>query len=521
LSKVITAFNDSKESSHYNIGGNSVIIINSDCFRKWQSLNGRNIVIGLLTRFRIEGLHNIYTFDIPIVENKLVLVGENGTGKSTVANFIYFFLTRQWSRMLDYQFRSVLAVIDGKEFQVSRDEIDDYTTIDSRLTRRLSPRMVREIERMLTEQSLENVPESRKEAIEYLRSTGLPSIAVDYFLHLSDEDSAFTKFKDIEKQLIEITNAQTLYLPTYRRIEQELSAILPKHFLTELERRHEYERIQYQIARSIESNYEELVQFGMDDVEQIILHKMNQIKDKVRTDLNKLTGVHLRDVIQRAYQKVDPRKIISLDEATIRDIFSRTQEILFERDQKELQEIIEKIKTSKDVDNEDKVVAHFLIQLIELYEKQQEDERDVREFIEVCNAYFSEEKRFIYDNQNFEMYIRQQLKEDNSRKIEMKMLSSGEKQVVSLFSHIYLSGQKDYFVIIDEPELSISVLWQKRLLPDILKKCNGLIAVTHSPFIFDNELKRYAHSLEEFTEIFEYDFDSEDHEFLDVDEIPF
>ena len=90
------------------------------------------------------------------------------------------------------------------------------------------------------------------------------------------------------------------------------------------------------------------------------------------------------------------------------------------------------------------------------------------------------------------------------------MLSSGEKQVVSLFSHIYLSGKKNYFVIIDEPELSISVLWQKRLLPDILKKCSGLIAVTHSPFIFDNELKRYAHSLEGFTEIFEYDLELED-----------
>ncbi len=99
-------------------------------------------MIGSLTRFRIEGLHNLYTFDIPIADNKLVLVGENGTGKSTVANFIYFFLTRQWDRMLEYQFRNVLAVIDDTEIQVSRDEIDDYTTIDTRLTRRFPTRVV-------------------------------------------------------------------------------------------------------------------------------------------------------------------------------------------------------------------------------------------------------------------------------------------------------------------------------------------------------------------------------------------
>jgi hypothetical protein len=41
--------------------------------------------------------------------------------------------------------------------------------------------------------------------------------------------------------------------------------------------------------------------------------------------------------------------------------------------------------------------------------------------------------------------------------LAMRTLSSGEKQIVSLFSHLYLSGQQLFFVIIDEPELSLSV----------------------------------------------------------------
>jgi ABC-type uncharacterized transport system ATPase subunit len=45
---------------------------------------------GILSRFRIEALHQTRTIDVKIADNKLVLVGENGTGKSTVANFIYF-----------------------------------------------------------------------------------------------------------------------------------------------------------------------------------------------------------------------------------------------------------------------------------------------------------------------------------------------------------------------------------------------------------------------------------------------
>lgn len=46
-------------------------------------------------------------------------------------------------------------------------------------------------------------------------------------------------------------------------------------------------------------------------------------------------------------------------------------------------------------------------------------------------------------------------------------------------------------MLIDEPELSLSVPWQKKFLPDILsaESCAGLFAVTHSPFVFDNNLR--------------------------------
>ena len=111
-------------------------------------------------------------------------------------------------------------------------------------------------------------------------------------------------------------------------------------------------------------------------------------------------------------------------------------------------------------------------------------------------------KELVYDNLAFEISIKQMTKGKPPQTILMRMLSSGEKQIVSLFSHIYFSGQSGYFVVIDEPELSLSVPWQKRFLPDIIAtdKCEGLIAVTHSPFIFENQLDPFTHSIEEFAE---------------------
>ena len=84
----------------------------------------------------------------------------------------------------------------------------------------------------------------------------------------------------------------------------------------------------------------------------------------------------------------------------------------------------------------------------------------------------------------------------SSEYITLNSLSSGEKQIVSLFAKLYLEDSGKSIVIIDEPELSLSIRWQKMLLPDIMRSnnCGLLLTVTHSPFIFENE----------------YDFDAQD-----------
>jgi predicted ATP-binding protein involved in virulence len=48
--------------------------------------------------------------------------------------------------------------------------------------------------------------------------------------------------------------------------------------------------------------------------------------------------------------------------------------------------------------------------------------------------------------------------------------------------------------LIDEPELSLSIDWQQKILVDIASapSCQQLLAITHSPFIFDNVLDECA-----------------------------
>jgi predicted ATPase len=68
--------------------------------------------------------------------------------------------------------------------------------------------------------------------------------------------------------------------------------------------------------------------------------------------------------------------------------------------------------------------------------------------------------------------------------ISSDKLSAGEKQMLSFLCYnVFSEGMA---IFIDEPELSLHVDWQRRLLPTLLKQGqkNQFFVATHSPFIY-------------------------------------
>jgi predicted ATPase len=68
--------------------------------------------------------------------------------------------------------------------------------------------------------------------------------------------------------------------------------------------------------------------------------------------------------------------------------------------------------------------------------------------------------------------------------ISSEMLSSGEKQMLSFLC--YNAFSSDVPILIDEPELSLHVDWQRILFPTLLAQGtnNQFLIATHSPFIY-------------------------------------
>lgn len=446
-----------------------------------------------IIRFKINKLYKLSNYEIELKSNKLILIGENGSSKTTIIKILFYTLSTQWSKLSKYDFNNIEININDDNIKITKEDIDSILVIDERFLRRIPPRIRKELMNLSNLSETDNI-----EKINYLSRKY--NISIDY--PIDDEldlDENLISKSESYKKLMNITSriknhlegTHIMYLPTYRRIEQELKVVLGGRIDdSEYRSRRVY-------TQNNNRNYTELVEFGMNDVIDSKDKTLNDLKDYFRNSLNQLTLGYLGDVVDEKYKLIDESYLNDIDDETITNIMRRVDENILSSELKnKLRGSIDKIKKTGSKTVHDKVVCHYFSKLLKSHKELEGKEVNMRNFVAVCTKYLKN-KTIVYDNTNFTFSI---ISNIHQQSISFNQLSSGEKQIVSLFSHLYLDGDRKYFVLIDEPELSLSVKWQKQFLSDITKGefCLGIVAVTHSPFIFDNELDSYAHAIEEF-----------------------
>lgn len=98
------------------------------------------------------------------------------------------------------------------------------------------------------------------------------------------------------------------------------------------------------------------------------------------------------------------------------------------------------------------------------------------------NSFVTILKEFITDK-NFEFNAGELIVNGVYGNISNASLSSGEKQLLILFIETLLQKKQPYIFITDEPELSLHIAWQRKIIPAIksLNPNAQIIAATHSP----------------------------------------
>lgn len=457
-----------------------------------------------IERFAIWNLFGEYNIDMKIQENTLLLVGENGSGKSTILNALYYLLTQQWIKLASVPCDKIDIVIDGQKFELKPSALANAVRQGNagHYQEHSSAPNSRRFRFAVSEREKSHWIQNPDRLFELAIRHGVSvDFATDYLLGSESErptQLVLPAMKPIHDALEAGMKSQILFLPTYRRIERELEHIF-KDIRIERDTRSFHRR------SSHTGGYIELVEFGMKDVEHSFKDHAQSLDRTFRLDLNRLTGSYLRDVIRSAYLSNDASyESIRSTDVPLESLIARMGPILPTTERNDLLAVVQRIRQAKEVQATDRVIAHFLSMLVSLHAQQQEREQRVRGLVNVCNRYL-QGKRLVFDDFQFELRFELtredvHVPEGDDKKLSPKNLSSGEKQIVSLFTHMYLNEADSYFVLIDEPELSISVDWQRNFLSDIKNSglCSGLIAVTHSPFVFDNDLSGFAHSIHEF-----------------------
>lgn len=439
--------------------------------------------------FRVTGLHGNRTLEVPFTDNRVVLAGINGLGKTTVMTLLYLLLSKQWRRLLEFRFVSLELVFDSGPFELTFDELREAYLAPLKRVRDMVPAEVSErLERhpelfaRLMSAPADTSDHFRRLARTLDISPSLAERLTDMVQFWAREAPSQHTFLDTKRQRIaDEVKEQVVYLPTYRRIERDLRDIFPSV--------EEQVRTKRRYAPGRPLPFIELVEFGMEDVARTFERVEQELETTARSSLTLLVGTYLRAVIRGEVQASLTSSLQQLDDATVQRILGRVEEnTLSDHEKTVLRSGISRwrMDPAHAIREDEKYIAHFVTQLVALDRTLREKEAPVIAFRDVCNGYLRQ-KEIVYDERAYSISV----KASGSSTLSLSSLSSGEKQIVSLFSHLFLDRRSAFIVLIDEPELSLSVDWQRKLLPDVLEsgRCVLLAAATHSPFIFENSLE--------------------------------
>lgn len=413
-----------------------------------------------IEKVKIEDFWGDKTITIKLKDDVNFLIGVNGSGKTTIINLIAATLKADFSTLDRFQFKKIHIslkpqISDSKSKKTAFIEVEKIDKVNSPY-----PNIIFKIKRY-------NDNEAKKYLLDELEEEHMFRHSYEYTVHRTlarrpqferDVNSALQELINVSWLSIHRTTTSSRHREernfesTIDQKVQELQIELVKYF-SQLNRRYaiETERFQKYIFESL-----------IDKIERDAFIVDNHINAEKEKDSLKQIFVHFQLNERSINTKLD-NYFDSYNKSLLKA--TDTQSSL---DMTDLAYLLGTRKIHSVVQEWSKVI-----------EKQKNINKSKETFLLVINNLLQRKDLFI--NEKNELIVKTQ----SGKEFSLTNLSSGEKQLLIILGQSLLQEENVHIYIADEPELSLHVEWQEKLVSS-LKSVNPnsqIIFATHSPDI--------------------------------------
>lgn len=390
-----------------------------------------------LTKIEIKGLFDLFDYEIPLTneENLLIITGPNGFGKTMILNIIDSLFNNKLEFFQKLVFKFIAIWVDEKEISIRKGSYESVELIVFDHNRQIH--------------------------------LGALNISGNYQIDKLDK-----------KDLARLEKKDTQRIEFYKNVKKEFD-VFNVHLIKEqrLLRRNP-KRQKKTTSTSVEFYLSfENENFVIDTIEEYA----NELRDLINANLeNSYT-------ITQQIDSTFPKRLFNEKGTLSIEEFDERFKLL-----KEKQEKLKRFglsESEQEIPDYDEKNASVLL----VYLKDSEDKNKVFDgllrklelFTNILN-----ERRFTFksikiDRKKGFIFLTQKGVE-----LSLTDLSSGEQHEVVLLYELIFKTNPNTLVLIDEPEISLHVTWQKDFLSDLLKILElqkmQVIVATHSPQIIND-----------------------------------
>ena len=415
-----------------------------------------------ITSIKIDKLFEIFDYDISFSnkENLLIITGPNGFGKTTILNIIFNLFNRKLSFFAKLSFEKITICLDEKiSITISKNLRGDKSNLKFTFAQ--------------NDKIIKTLVYSKIINIDILQGyLPIANVDIDEWIDHSSRNILSTNdlIDKYEEQLPDDV-LKNVYKFKSKKVDNILDSI-KVHLIKE-----------QRLFRTVKNQFDDYD----DNEEQTIT------TETIQTYANELTRLmesysNQLFVISQELDSSYPNRLISETAKVSEEKYNVRFNKLKEKQEKlERFNLYEgKLKVLKYSKDDSKALLVYLKD----FEHKLGVFDNILEKLELFTNILNE-RRFTHKTIQIDRYQGFYFKTKKGKELELTQLSSGEKHEVILLYELIFNAKPNTLILIDEPEISLHVTWQKEFINDLLRIIEiqniQVLTATHSPSIINGK----------------------------------